>query len=171
VVLSCTPLMSESMSVPTRGSSSRPTRSSGSPGPACSDLWPYRGIEAVEGPSPMGHEYAGIIEEVGSAVTTVKPGQFVVGSFFASDNTCDICRAGYHSSCIHREPVGAEGAQAELLRLPLADGTMVATPEVPQTTCCPASWPLPMSSAPAGSAPSPPKPAPVRPWPWSETAR
>ena len=96
-----------------------------------SDLWPYRGIEAVEGPSPMGHEYAGIIEEVGSAVTTVKPGQFVVGSFFASDNTCDICRAGYHSSCIHREPVGAEGAQAELLRVPLADGTLVATPEVP----------------------------------------
>jgi threonine dehydrogenase-like Zn-dependent dehydrogenase len=80
-----------------------------------SDLWPYRGIEAVEGPSPMGHEYAGIVEEVGSAVSTVKPGQFVVGSFFASDNTCDICRAGYQSSCIHREPVGA-GAQAELLR-------------------------------------------------------
>jgi threonine dehydrogenase-like Zn-dependent dehydrogenase len=96
-----------------------------------SDLWPYRGIEAVEGPSPMGHEYAGIIEEVGSAVTTVKPGQFVVGSFFASDNTCDICRAGYQSSCIHREPVGAEGAQAELLRVPLADGTLVATPDVP----------------------------------------
>ena len=96
-----------------------------------SDLWPYRGIEAVEGPSPMGHEYAGIVEEVGSAVTTVKPGQFVVGSFFASDNTCDICRAGYQSSCIHREPVGAEGAQAELLRVPLADGTLVATPDVP----------------------------------------
>ena len=96
-----------------------------------SDLWPYRGIEAVEGPSPMGHEYAGIVEEVGSAVTAVRPGQFVVGSFFASDNTCQICRAGYQSSCIHREPVGAEGAQAELLRVPLADGTLVATPEVP----------------------------------------
>jgi threonine dehydrogenase-like Zn-dependent dehydrogenase len=96
-----------------------------------SDLWPYRGIEAVEGPSPMGHEYAGIVEEVGSAVTTVKLGQFVVGSFFASDNTCQICRAGYQSSCIRREPVGAEGAQAELLRVPLADGTLVATPELP----------------------------------------
>jgi threonine dehydrogenase-like Zn-dependent dehydrogenase len=71
------------------------------------------------------------VEEVGSAVTTVRPGQFVVGSFFASDNTCQICRAGYQSSCIHREPVGAEGAQAELLRVPLADGTLVATPEVP----------------------------------------
>src|SRR6476661_7515103 len=68
-----------------------------------SDLWPYRGIEAVDGPSPMGHEYAGIVEEVGSAVTTVKPGQFVVGSFATSDNTCEICRSGYQSSCPHRE--------------------------------------------------------------------
>src|ERR671936_915907 len=96
-----------------------------------SDLWPYRGIEKVEGPSPMGHEYAGIVEDVGHQVTTIQPGQFVVGSFFASDNTCEICRSGYQSSCIHREPVGAEGAQAELLRVPLADGTLVATPDVP----------------------------------------
>ena len=78
-----------------------------------SDLWPYRGVDAVDGPSPMGHEYAGVVEEVGSAVTTIRPGQFVVGSFFASDNTCEICRAGYQSSCVHREGVGAGGAQAE----------------------------------------------------------
>ena len=96
-----------------------------------SDLWPYRGIEAVDGPAPMGHEYCGIVEEVGSDVTTVRPGQFVVGSFFASDNTCEICRAGYQSSCVHREPVGAIGTQAEYARIPLADGTLVATPEVP----------------------------------------
>jgi len=96
-----------------------------------SDLWPYRGIDAVRGSSPMGHEYAGIVEEVGDAVSTIKPGQFVVGSFFASDGTCEICRAGYQSSCIHREPIGALGAQAEALRIPLADGTLVATPEVP----------------------------------------
>jgi threonine dehydrogenase-like Zn-dependent dehydrogenase len=96
-----------------------------------SDLWPYRGIEAVDGPSPMGHEYAGIVEEVGREVTTIRPGQFVVGSFFASDNTCEICQAGYQSSCVHREGVGDEGAQAELLRVPLADGTLVATPDVP----------------------------------------
>jgi threonine dehydrogenase-like Zn-dependent dehydrogenase len=96
-----------------------------------SDLWPYRGIEAVNGPSPMGHEYVGIVEEVGSDVHDVKPGQFVVGSFFASDNTCEICRAGYQTSCIHREPVGANGAQAELLRVPLADGTLVATRGLP----------------------------------------
>jgi threonine dehydrogenase-like Zn-dependent dehydrogenase len=96
-----------------------------------SDLWPYRGIEAVDGPSPMGHEYAGIVEEVGSEVTTIRPGQFVVGSFFASDNTCEICQAGYQSSCVQRVGMGTEGAQAERLRVPLADGTLVATPDIP----------------------------------------
>jgi threonine dehydrogenase-like Zn-dependent dehydrogenase len=96
-----------------------------------SDLWPYRGLEAADWPVPMGHEYVGIVEEVGSEVRTIKPGQFVIGSFFASDNTCEICQAGYQSSCIHREPIGAEGAQAELARVPLADGTLVATPDVP----------------------------------------
>jgi threonine dehydrogenase-like Zn-dependent dehydrogenase len=96
-----------------------------------SDLWPYRGIEAVDGPSPMGHEYAGIVEEVGSEVVNIKPGQFVVGSFFASDNTCELCQAGYQSACINREPIGANGAQAESLRVPLADGTLVATPDLP----------------------------------------
>jgi threonine dehydrogenase-like Zn-dependent dehydrogenase len=97
-----------------------------------SDLWAYRGIEALDGPRPMGHEYAGIVEEVGSAVSTVKPGQFVVGSFFASDNTCEICRSGYQPSCPHREDFGPTGAaQAERMRVPLADGTLVATPEVP----------------------------------------
>jgi threonine dehydrogenase-like Zn-dependent dehydrogenase len=96
-----------------------------------SDLWPYRGIEAVEGPAPIGHEYVGIVQEVASQVTTITPGQFVVGSFFASDNTCELCQAGYQSSCIHREPIGAGGAQAELLRVPLADGTLVATPDLP----------------------------------------
>jgi len=96
-----------------------------------SDLWPYRGVDALDGPTPMGHEYAGIVEEVGSEVTTIKPGQFVIGSFFASDNTCEICRAGYQSSCVHRVGIGTEGSQAERLRVPLADGTLVATPGVP----------------------------------------
>src|SRR5687767_5151867 len=96
-----------------------------------SDLWPYRGVEAVDAPRPMGHEYAGIVEEVGSAVTAVRPGQFVVGSFFASDNTCEICRSGYQSSCVRREAAAPGGAQAEYLRVPLADGTLVATPDIP----------------------------------------
>jgi len=94
-----------------------------------SDLWPYRGIRTTNEPTPMGHEYCGIVEEVGSAVTSVKPGQFVIGSFFVSDNTCPHCQIGYQSSCQHRELVG--GAQAPLLRVPLADGTLVATREVP----------------------------------------
>src|SRR5215212_8335999 len=90
-----------------------------------SDLWPYRGIEPIDGPTPMGHEYVGIVEEVGSEVRLIELGQFVVGSFFASDNTCPICRAGYQSSCIHRYPMGAIGTQAEYARIPLADGTLV----------------------------------------------
>jgi threonine dehydrogenase-like Zn-dependent dehydrogenase len=96
-----------------------------------SDLWPYRGIEPVNQPTPMGHEYVGIVEEVGSEVRTIKPGQFVIGSFFASDNTCEICRAGYQSRCVHAELMGTIGTQAQLARVPLADGTLVATPEPP----------------------------------------
>ena len=102
-----------------------------------SDLWPYRGIEELEWPAPMGHEYAGIVEEVGGKVETIKPGQFVVGSFWASDNTCEICRAGYQSACVNRMPMGALGAQAELLRVPLADGTLVATPDLPDDDLIP----------------------------------
>jgi threonine dehydrogenase-like Zn-dependent dehydrogenase len=94
-----------------------------------SDLWPYRGIDSIDGPRAMGHEYVGIVEEVGADVTAVRPGQFVVGSFFASDNTCEICRAGYQTSCVHRE--GVSGAQAQFMRVPLADGTLVATPDLP----------------------------------------
>ena len=74
-----------------------------------SDLWSYRGIEPLDWPAPMGHEYVGIVESVGDAVTTVRPGQFVIGSFWASDNTCEICRVGYQSSCVHREPIGSIG--------------------------------------------------------------
>ena len=98
-----------------------------------SDLWPYRGIEPVQGPSPMGHEYVGIVQAVGSQVSTIQPGQFVVGSFWASDNTCELCQAGYQSACLQRAPMGALGAQAELLRVLLADGTLVATPTSPPT--------------------------------------
>ena len=94
-----------------------------------SDLWPYRGLQPVPAPAPFGHEYCGVVEEVGSAVRLVKPGQFVVGSFFASDNTCPNCKAGYQTSCQNRELVG--GAQAGRLRVPLADGTLVATPGMP----------------------------------------
>src|SRR2546421_12055093 len=94
-----------------------------------SDLWPYRGIQPIAQPTPMGHEYCGIVEEVGRDVKNIKPGQFVVGSFATSDNSCVICQDGYQSSCVQREFMS--GAQASLLRVPLADGTLVATSDLP----------------------------------------
>ena len=94
-----------------------------------SDLWPYRGISPTAEPTPIGHEYCGIIEDIGPGVTSLQRGQFAIGSFFASDNTCPHCRAGYQTSCQHMQPV--VGAQAPLLRVPLAEGTLVATREVP----------------------------------------
>jgi threonine dehydrogenase-like Zn-dependent dehydrogenase len=100
-----------------------------------SDLWPYRGVQKIPKPVPMGHEYCGVVEEVGRAVTSVKPGQFVIGSFFASDNTCPHCRHGYQTSCQQRQPV--VGAQAPRMRVPLADGTLVATRDVPEPDMIP----------------------------------
>ncbi|MFD8526435.1 zinc-dependent alcohol dehydrogenase family protein [Streptosporangium canum] len=102
-----------------------------------SDLWPYRGIEKSEGPAPMGHEYVGVVEQVGDQVKNVKVGDFVVGSFFASDNTCEICQAGYQSRCVHAELMGAIGTQATYARIPLADGTLVATPGMPDADLVP----------------------------------
>ncbi|PXX58150.1 threonine dehydrogenase-like Zn-dependent dehydrogenase [Nocardia tenerifensis] len=96
-----------------------------------SDLWPYRGVEELRRPTPMGHEYVGVVEEVGAAVERVRVGDFVVGSFFASDNTCDICRAGFQSRCVHAVPMGGIGTQAERARVPLADGTLVRVPGEP----------------------------------------
>ncbi|MGR6919211.1 zinc-dependent alcohol dehydrogenase family protein [[Actinomadura] parvosata] len=101
-----------------------------------SDLWPYRGVDEFRD-QPMGHEYVGVVEQVGDAVRNVKPGDFVVGSFFASDNTCEICRAGYQSRCVRAEPIGALGTQAEYARIPLADGTLVATPGRPDADLVP----------------------------------
>lgn len=96
-----------------------------------SDLWPYRGIEPVEEPMPMGHEYVGVVEEVGSEVTEIEVGDLVVGSFFASDNTCEICSAGYQSRCIDNVAMGSIGTQAERARVPHADGTLVKVPGEP----------------------------------------
>ena len=100
-----------------------------------SDLWPYRGAQPVEQPTPMGHEYVGVVEEVGSAVKGVKKGQFVVGSFATSDNSCPHCRHGYQSSCVNREFM--LGAQSPLLRVSNADGTLVATRELPSRDMIP----------------------------------
>ena len=102
-----------------------------------SDLWPYRGLEPVNEPMPMGHEYVGIVEEVGREVRNVKPGQFVIGSFWASDNTCPICQAGYQSPCVQAVLMGSNGTQAEYAPIPLADGTLVATPDIPDDDLTP----------------------------------
>ncbi|MCS4253489.1 threonine dehydrogenase-like Zn-dependent dehydrogenase [Rhodococcus erythropolis] len=90
-----------------------------------SDLWPYRGIEKLNGPTPMGHEYVGVVEQVGPEVKDIEVGDFVVGSFVASDNTCEICEAGFQSRCIHQVMMGSVGTQSEYARIPLADGTLV----------------------------------------------
>ena len=94
-----------------------------------SDLWAYRGTDPVARPTPMGHEYVGVVEEVGSEVTHVKPGQFVIGSFATSDNTCPNCLNGYQSNCVHREFMST--CQAEYVRIPNAHGTLVATDDHP----------------------------------------
>ena len=101
-----------------------------------SDLWPYRGVEKVDH-TPMGHEYVGVVSEVGADVKNVKVGDFVVGSFVASDNTCEICRAGYQSRCVHNVMMGSIGTQAEYARIPLADGTLVPTPGTPDPDLIP----------------------------------
>ncbi|MFF6864511.1 zinc-dependent alcohol dehydrogenase family protein [Streptomyces ardesiacus] len=95
-----------------------------------SDLWPYRGLEPTAEPHPMGHEYVGFVEEVGSEVTSVRPGQFVVGSFATSDNTCANCANGFQSNCLHREFMTT--CQADYVRILNAQGTLVATDGVPE---------------------------------------
>lgn len=94
-----------------------------------SDLWRYRGISEVPAPTPIGHEFVGVVEEVGAAVRTIRPGQFVVGGFLYSDNTCPVCRVGQQANCQHGG--GFDGCQAEYIRIPQADGTLLATPEEP----------------------------------------
>lgn len=101
-----------------------------------SDLWPYRGAETVDH-QPMGHEYVGVVEQIGDQVNNIQVGDFVVGSFVASDNTCKICQAGYQSRCVHAVMMGSIGTQAEYARIPLADGTLVATPGQPDPDLIP----------------------------------
>ncbi|WP_026819106.1 zinc-dependent alcohol dehydrogenase family protein [Arthrobacter castelli] len=102
-----------------------------------SDLWPYRGAD-IPDRQLMGHEYVGVVERIGDEVTTVKAGDYVVGSFVISDNTCPICQAGYQSRCVNGIFVdGGIGTQAEYARIPHADGTLVATPGKPDDDLIP----------------------------------
>ncbi|GAA2604714.1 zinc-dependent alcohol dehydrogenase family protein [Streptomyces axinellae] len=102
-----------------------------------SDLWPYRGIDPVADPVPMGHEYVGIVEEIGSEVVSIKPGQYVVGSFVASCGICEICRSGYPSSCANRVFMAQVGTQSERALIPHADGTLVPLPGAPDADLIP----------------------------------
>jgi threonine dehydrogenase-like Zn-dependent dehydrogenase len=110
-----------------------------------SDLWPYRGVGAVESPRPIGHEFVGIVEETGAAVRTVKAGDFVIAPFVASDGTCPQCRNGITTSCDHlafwgetdRDGLHVDGGQGQYVRVPWADGTLVATPDMPDPALIP----------------------------------
>jgi threonine dehydrogenase-like Zn-dependent dehydrogenase len=98
-----------------------------------SDLWPYGSMKPEDGPARMGHEFIGVVEDTGSEVTTVKRGDLVVAPFAISDNTCEFCREGLHTSCAHPQAnfwdgEADEGGQAEAVRVPLADGTLVKLP-------------------------------------------
>src|SRR5690242_18254389 len=102
-----------------------------------SDLWPYRGVEPADH-QVMGHEYVGTVEEVGSEVKSLEVGDFVVGSFVISDNTCEICTSGFQSKCVHAEFVSQTiGTQSDKARIPRADGTLVATPGQPEPELIP----------------------------------
>ena len=100
-----------------------------------SDLWRYRGIAPVPKPTPIGHEYVGVVEQVGDAVTTIKVGDFVIGGFTHNDGTCVLCRKGATTNCLHGG--GYDGCQAEKIRIPNADGTLVATPGQPDDDLIP----------------------------------
>lgn len=95
-----------------------------------SDLWPYKDMAPVEGGRRMGHEAIGVVEAVGREVRRIRTGDFVIMPFAFSDGTCDFCNEGLQTSCVHGGFFGmhADGAQAEALRIPQADGTLYALP-------------------------------------------
>jgi len=96
-----------------------------------SDLHPYHSMPASEAGSPMGHEFIGVVEETGSDVSTLQRGDLVIAPFAWSDNTCEFCREGLHTSCRNGgfwAVGGIGGGQAEAIRVPLADGTLVKAP-------------------------------------------
>ena len=96
-----------------------------------SDLWPYKSMEPTDSGRPMGHEFIGVVEEIGSDVVAVKAGDLVVSPFLWSDGTCVFCREGLQSACLHGGRYGdgdVDGGQGEAVRVPQADGTLVPLP-------------------------------------------
>jgi len=106
-----------------------------------SDLWPYNDLERTPDGRPMGHEAIGIVEDVGSAVRALRPGQLAVMPFAFSDGTCMFCDEGLQTSCVHGGFFGTGGgiggAQAEALRIPQAEGTLFALPVGPDHALMP----------------------------------
>ncbi|MEU3463002.1 alcohol dehydrogenase catalytic domain-containing protein [Streptomyces sp. NPDC006733] len=105
-----------------------------------SDLHPYHSMGKTDEGVPMGHEFLGVVEETGSEVTNLKRGDSVVSPFSFADNTCPICRAGFHTACPHGGWYGAGGvggAQAEAIRVPQAAGTLVKLPSDVDTALLP----------------------------------
>ncbi len=96
-----------------------------------SDLWPYKSMEPSETGRRMGHEFIGVVEEIGSDVKTMKAGDLVVSPFLWSDGTCVFCQEGLQTSCLHGGRYGwdgVDGGQGEAVRVPQADGTLVVLP-------------------------------------------
>lgn len=98
-----------------------------------SDLWYYRGDSDFPIDSPIGHEFIGVVEQVGADVTTISVGDFVVSPFAFSDGTCPDCQVGMTTACAQGGfmPANGDGGQGELVRVPLADGTLVTVPGSP----------------------------------------
>ncbi|TPW98590.1 IMP dehydrogenase, partial [Schumannella luteola] len=110
-----------------------------------SDLWPYRGIDAVPRPKRIGHEFVGVVEQVGPEVERIRVGDFVIAPFYDCDMTCVNCRNGVSTSCLHGGWWGADdrmggfadGGQGERIRVPHADGSLFATPGMPDDALVP----------------------------------
>ncbi len=105
-----------------------------------SDLWPYKSMEADGAGRRMGHEFIGIVEAVGTGVTSLQAGDLVASPFLWSDGTCVLCREGMHPSCLHGGRYGDEGVdggQGEAVRVPQADGTLVRLPVEPDAALMP----------------------------------
>jgi threonine dehydrogenase-like Zn-dependent dehydrogenase len=96
-----------------------------------SDLWPYKSLSGEDGARRMGHEFIGVVEDVGSEVAAVSKGDVVVAPFVYSDGSCAFCHEGLHTSCVNGGFWGSEnvdGGQGEAVRVPQADGTLVVLP-------------------------------------------
>jgi threonine dehydrogenase-like Zn-dependent dehydrogenase len=105
-----------------------------------SDLWPYNSMARSDVGNRMGHEFIGLVEDVGSSVRTVKKGDLVVAPFAWSDGTCEFCQQGLQTPCLHGGWWGGtelDGGQGEAVRVPFADGTLVALPVGPDHALMP----------------------------------